>query len=104
MHCRPYDWTCELRSACIQPAGPLWVPGRGCGPVSPALAFTITRKHVLRCRGGLVSKRYHQAILVSCEVPWDDREQLLEDAFRQQVRETLARGLNNLYIFGTAGE
>ena len=48
--------------------------------------------------------RYHQAILVSCEIPWDDQEQLLEDLFRQQVRHTLAQGFNNLYIFGTAGE
>ena len=48
--------------------------------------------------------RYHQAILVSCEIPWDDQEQLVEDVFRQEVRHTLAQGFNNLYIFGTAGE
>ena len=48
--------------------------------------------------------RYHQAILVSCEIPWDDQEHLMEDLFRQEVRQTLARGFNNLYIFGTAGE
>jgi dihydrodipicolinate synthase/N-acetylneuraminate lyase len=51
-----------------------------------------------------VNKRFHQAILVSCEVPWDDREQLIEDMFRHEVRQTLARGFNDLYIFGTAGE
>lgn len=49
-------------------------------------------------------KRYHQAILVSCEIPWDDNEQLIEEVFRHEVRETLARGFNDLYIFGTAGE
>jgi dihydrodipicolinate synthase/N-acetylneuraminate lyase len=48
--------------------------------------------------------RYHQAILVSCEIPWDDQEQLMEDVFRQELRHTLAQGFNNLYIFGTAGE
>jgi dihydrodipicolinate synthase/N-acetylneuraminate lyase len=48
--------------------------------------------------------RYHQAILVSCEIPWDDQENFMEDLFRQEVRQTLARGFNNLYIFGTAGE
>ncbi|MFN0167606.1 MAG: dihydrodipicolinate synthase family protein [Bryobacteraceae bacterium] len=48
--------------------------------------------------------RYQQAILVSCEIPWDENEQLLEDVFRQEVRHTLAAGFNNLYIFGTAGE
>ena len=62
------------------------------------------RKDVLRCRGDLVTKRYHQAILVSCEIPWDDREEFLEDVFRHEIRQTLARGFNNLYIFGTAGE
>jgi dihydrodipicolinate synthase/N-acetylneuraminate lyase len=48
--------------------------------------------------------RYPQAVLVSCEIPWDEREQLLEDAFRSEIRHTLAAGFNNLYIFGTAGE
>ncbi len=48
--------------------------------------------------------RYHQAILVSCEIPWDENEQLLEDIFRTEVRETLRHGFNDLYIFGTAGE
>ena len=48
--------------------------------------------------------RYHQAILVSCEIPWDENEQLLEHAFRQEVRHFLALGFRNVYIFGTAGE
>jgi dihydrodipicolinate synthase/N-acetylneuraminate lyase len=47
--------------------------------------------------------RYHQAVLVSCEVPWDEEERLIETVFRQEVRHTLAE-FNNLYIFGTAGE
>lgn len=47
--------------------------------------------------------RYHQAILVSCEIPWDDEEKLIEPVFREEVRHTLAH-FNNLYIFGTAGE
>jgi dihydrodipicolinate synthase/N-acetylneuraminate lyase len=48
--------------------------------------------------------RYPQGILVSCEIPWDENESLLEDVFRREVRETIARGFRNLYIFGTAGE
>jgi dihydrodipicolinate synthase/N-acetylneuraminate lyase len=52
----------------------------------------------------VLTVRYHQAILVSCEIPWDERERLMEDLFRQEVRHTLAQGFNNLYIFGTAGE
>jgi len=48
--------------------------------------------------------RFHQAILISCEVPWDEREQLLEDVFRAEVRHVLAQGFRDVYIFGTAGE
>jgi dihydrodipicolinate synthase/N-acetylneuraminate lyase len=48
--------------------------------------------------------RYHQAILISCEVPWDEREQLLEDIFRAELRHVLAQGFRDLYVFGTAGE
>jgi dihydrodipicolinate synthase/N-acetylneuraminate lyase len=47
--------------------------------------------------------RYPQAILVSCEIPWDENEQLLEDVFRREVCMVLAH-FNHLYIFGTAGE
>lgn len=47
--------------------------------------------------------RYPQAILVSCEAPWDEQERLLEDVFRREVRSTLQH-FNHLYIFGTAGE
>ena len=47
--------------------------------------------------------RYPQAILVSCEIPWDEHERLLEDVFRQEVRMTLEH-FKHLYIFGTAGE
>lgn len=48
--------------------------------------------------------RYPQAVLVSCEIPWDENEQLMEDVFRREVRLTLKRGFKHLYIFGTAGE
>ena len=48
--------------------------------------------------------RYHQGILVSCEIPWDEHEQLLEDVFREEVLATLAHGFHNVYVFGTAGE
>ena len=45
-----------------------------------------------------------RSILVSCEIPWDERECLLEDIFRTEVRWLLGRGFRNVYIFGTAGE
>ena len=48
--------------------------------------------------------RYPQAILVSCEIPWDENENLMEDVFRKEVRHTLENGFNHLYIFGTCGE
>ena len=50
-----------------------------------------------------MSKRYHRAVLVSCEVPWDEDQRFMEDVFRAEVRATL-RSFDNLYIFGTAGE
>ena len=50
-----------------------------------------------------MTKRYHQAILVSCEIPWSEKEELLDDLFRQEIRSTL-KNFNDLYIFGTAGE
>jgi dihydrodipicolinate synthase/N-acetylneuraminate lyase len=51
-----------------------------------------------------VTIRYPQAILISCEVPWDEQENLLEDIFRQEIRHVLGAGFRHLYIFGTAGE
>jgi len=47
--------------------------------------------------------RYPQAILVSCEVPWDENEELLENVFRKELQFVLEQ-FNHLYIFGTAGE
>jgi len=47
--------------------------------------------------------RYPQAILVSCEIPWDENENLLEGVFRREIQHTLLE-FNHLYIFGTAGE
>lgn len=49
-------------------------------------------------------KRYPQGILVSCEIPWDERERLLENVFREEVRNVQKLGFPNLYVFGTAGE
>lgn len=47
--------------------------------------------------------RYRQAILVSCEIPWDEQERLIEPIFREEIRHTLNH-FSDLYIFGTAGE
>ena len=49
-------------------------------------------------------QRYPQAILISCEVPWDEHEQLMEDLFRREVQTVLAQDFKHVYIFGTAGE
>ena len=49
------------------------------------------------------SPRYPQAILVSCEIPWGENGELLEDVFRRSVQATLEH-FHHLYIFGTAGE
>lgn len=47
--------------------------------------------------------RYPQAILVSCEIPWDEKERLMEQVFRDEIKMVLEH-FNHLYIFGTAGE
>jgi dihydrodipicolinate synthase/N-acetylneuraminate lyase len=51
----------------------------------------------------MTKPRYPRAILISCEVPWDENEQFLEDVFRLEVRHALA-SFSHVYIFGTAGE
>lgn len=48
--------------------------------------------------------RFPQGILVSCEIPWDGREELIEDLFRDEVRRAIRHGFRHLYVFGTAGE
>lgn len=52
----------------------------------------------------MTKQRYPQAILISCEVPWDEHEQLMENLFRRQVQTVLKQGFKHVYIFGTAGE
>ena len=51
-----------------------------------------------------MTTRYPQTILISCEVPWDEQENFIEDVFRQEVRHVLRAGFRHVYIFGTAGE
>ena len=41
---------------------------------------------------------------MSCEIPWDEREQLEEQIFRTEIRHFLSLGFRDLYVFGTAGE
>lgn len=48
--------------------------------------------------------RFHQAVLVSCELPWDEKERFQESVFRREVGHTRQLGFDHLYIFGTAGE
>ena len=51
-----------------------------------------------------MNKRYPQTVLVSCEAPWDENGELVEEVFRDEVRKTISSGFRDLYIFGTAGE
>jgi len=48
--------------------------------------------------------RYPQAVLVSCEIPWDKNEDLMEELFRKEVRLIRKTGFRHIYIFGTCGE
>ena len=47
--------------------------------------------------------RYLQAILVCCEILWDEMEQLQKEVFRREVRLVL-KEFNHLLFFGTTGE
>ncbi len=48
--------------------------------------------------------RYGRTILATCCVPWEADGALAETVFRDSIRALLARGLTDLYVFGTAGE
>lgn len=48
--------------------------------------------------------RYRRTILATCCVPWVQGDVFDEGAFRQSVRRFIADGIEDLYIFGTAGE
>jgi dihydrodipicolinate synthase/N-acetylneuraminate lyase len=48
--------------------------------------------------------RHPRSILVSCSVPWDERDGFIEDLFREQVRRMVAAGFDRQYVFGTGGE
>lgn len=48
--------------------------------------------------------RYPSTVLVSCPVPWDSSETLIEDLFREEVRQVLAHRFRDVYVFGTGGE
>jgi dihydrodipicolinate synthase/N-acetylneuraminate lyase len=48
--------------------------------------------------------RFKRTILATCCVPWDARSRFDESLFRETVGDLLAHGLNDLYVFGTAGE
>jgi len=48
--------------------------------------------------------RYPQAILVACPSPWDERFELSETIFREEVRAVFRAGFRHVYVFGTGGE
>lgn len=50
------------------------------------------------------SQRHPSCVLATCCVPWDDRLQFAEETFRRLVRRLAEAGLEDLYVFGTAGE
>lgn len=58
----------------------------------------------MNARFNFAMPRCPQSILVSCEVPWDEKERFIEPVFRKQIRLIRQLGFEHLYIFGTAGE
>ena len=51
-----------------------------------------------------VTPRYPRVVLAAVCIPWNERGEVLEDVFREQVRIHLRAGVKHLYVFGTAGE
>ena len=51
-----------------------------------------------------MTTRYPQTILAACPIPWDADEELIEPLFRESVRQVLADGIRDIYVFGTGGE
>ena len=51
-----------------------------------------------------MTTRFRRTVLVSCEIPWDDRNELIEETFIEEIRSLRSKGFRDLYIFGTAGE
>ena len=48
-------------------------------------------------------KRYPRTILATACIPWTESYKFNESIFRAHVRSLIERGINNIYIFGTAG-
>jgi len=51
-----------------------------------------------------MNPRLSPCILATSCIPWTESFELEESIFREQIRGQIARGLTNLYLFGTAGE
>jgi len=51
-----------------------------------------------------MSARYPRTVLATCCLPWREDGKLDEPLFRRTVRNLVAAGLTDLYVFGTAGE
>ena len=49
-------------------------------------------------------KRYPRTILASAVIPWTENFEFDETIFRRQVQAITSRGIQHIYIFGTAGE
>jgi dihydrodipicolinate synthase/N-acetylneuraminate lyase len=48
--------------------------------------------------------RYPRVTLAAACIPWDEKGNVLEDVFREQIRLHLRAGVKHMYVFGTAGE
>lgn len=51
-----------------------------------------------------MSARYKRTMLATCCLPWREDYTLDEPLFRKSVRNLVAGGFPDLYVFGTAGE
>lgn len=51
-----------------------------------------------------MTARFHRTVLATCCLPWREDGRLDEPLFRRSIRQLVADGLSDLYVFGTAGE
>lgn len=52
----------------------------------------------------MVEKRYPSTILATVCLPWKEDYTLDEMVFRNEIQGLIKRGINHIYVFGTAGE
>ncbi len=78
--------------------------GRRLQRISPAGCRTPSRREEMSVDRPKEEPRFPRVTLAAVCIPWDERNNVVEDVFREQIRLHLRAGVKDLYVFGTAGE